>query len=105
MEILQNDIFGRKHKTVKEKEIKQPLDPVRKSYRNVTIFDGLDEAALSYDSMLIHRILQRKILYHRNLNQKQKEQFLRIIINEMNIKSGKVDPITSTRDSLLSFFL
>lgn len=103
-EILQNDIFGKKHSTVLQKEKKQtPSAP--KNFPNVTIIDGNDEIKAANDAMLIHRILQKKLLYAGNLDKKQREIFMKILKNEMEIKAGKIDSVTATRDSLLAFFV
>lgn len=104
-EILQNDIFGKKHNTVLQKEKKQTSTSAAKSFHNVTIIDGIDEIKAGNDAMLIHRILQKKLLYAGNLDRKQREIFMKILKNEMEIKSGKIDAITATRDSLLAFFV
>ena len=104
MQILQNDIFGTKHNTLQEKEKKQSLAAASKTFKEVTLLDGINEINATNEAMLIHRVLQKKILYAGLSTQKQKEIFLRILENEMKIKSGQIEAVTATRDSLLAFF-
>jgi hypothetical protein len=71
-------------------------------YRNITLRDGVDEKNAESDAMLIHRILQRKVIYGGLASSSSKSLFLKIIGNEIAIKTGEIDPISATRDSLIS---
>lgn len=102
MEILQNDIFGKKHQTKEEKPKKST--PQAKEFVNVKLRNGLSESAASNDAMLIHRVLQRKLIYAGLKSINQKSAFLKILKNELEIKTGKKDPVSAVRDSLLEFF-
>ncbi|MDR1233667.1 MAG: hypothetical protein LBJ92_00745 [Holosporales bacterium] len=75
-----------------------------KAYRDVTLKDGILEAEAAADAMLIHRILQRKMIYSNLSTANQQRVFLRIFMNEANIKTGAISPCTATRDSIISFF-
>ncbi|MDR1289304.1 MAG: hypothetical protein LBJ77_02830 [Holosporales bacterium] len=103
VEISQMDIFGNGHRLNEEKE-KKPTSPQSpsKGYREVSLEDGLLESSAATDAVLIHRILQRKLIYSGLTTDKQKLAFLRVFENEMRIKGGKQNPITSTRYSLLA---
>ena len=104
MEIIQNDIFGKKHQTKNEK-IKKPTNSQTKDFVNVTLQNGLHEQDAITDAMLIHRVLQRKLIYSGLNNIKNKSAFLTILKNELKIKKGKTDPVSAVRDSLLEFFI
>ncbi|MDR1476472.1 MAG: hypothetical protein LBI20_04140 [Holosporales bacterium] len=105
MEILQINIFGDEHNQSDEKQKKanQPVTTYKK-YKDISLDDGILENSVTNDSMLIHRILQRKLIYTGLTSDKQKKAFARILDNEINIKRGKESQITATRDSLLAFF-
>ncbi|MDR0744574.1 MAG: hypothetical protein LBE97_01295 [Holosporales bacterium] len=103
MELLQKDIFGANHKTQIENEKKKTLSTY-KTFREVSLADGANPKSISEETMLILRILQRKILYSGLTSDKARDLFLRVFFNELNIKSGKIDSATSVRDSLIAFF-
>ena len=106
MEILQNDIFGNKQLVSEVKEKKSSSTPAKqREYRDVSISDGLDSVRAENESMLILRILQKKIMYSGISSKVQKDKLLKIIQNEADIKLGITDPITSVRSSLLEFFV
>ena len=99
--IKQRDIFERLNTgNTKVKDIK--ILNNKKYFPSVTLESGINELQLQSDSMLIHRILQKRLLSYLNKNI---IKFIRILINEMSIKSGKQDVIVNTRDSLLAYFL
>ena len=104
MEILQNDIFGKKHQT-KEEKMKKTTPSQTKDFINVTLQNGLNDQNASADAMLIHRVLQRKLIYSGLNTSKYKSAFLKILKNEMEIKKGKIDQISAVRDSLIEFFI
>lgn len=105
MEIAQKDIFGTSHKLSEDKKEKsKPSASAAKSFPNVTIASGINELQATGDAMLIHRILQRKLIYSGLSEQKRLAIFLRILKNETSIKAGIIEPATATRDSLLAFF-
>ncbi|MDR2666876.1 MAG: hypothetical protein LBB34_02040 [Holosporales bacterium] len=106
MTILQSDIFGTKHQVTNEREKKKQEPPAaqKKVFHEITIRDGLDTRKVTNDAMLIHRILQKKLIYSGLTTEKQRSAFIRILKNELSIKQGAVEPMTATRDSLLSIF-
>jgi hypothetical protein len=106
MEIFQNDIFGVKHQTSDLDQNRKPPQPTgnAKPFRQIGLTDGIDEEVASNDAMLIHRILQKKLLYSGLSSKKQRDVLLRILYNEMNIKAGNIEPATASRDSLLASF-
>ena len=104
MEIMQSDIFGKLHNTKPEKE-KKPSMANPKSFPSITLNDGLNEAETSANAMLIHKILQKRLLNGGLNTQRQQAIFMRILDNELAIKSGQLDPATATRDSLISFYV
>jgi hypothetical protein len=107
VEILQNDIFGVGHKVsqTQDKRERSSETGSTKSFRNISLNDGVSESVATNDSMLIHRILQRKIMYSNKLDKDKKRVLFRILCNELNIKSGNVDAYTASRDSLIAFFI
>ncbi|MDR0640458.1 MAG: hypothetical protein LBF65_01845 [Holosporales bacterium] len=105
MEILQHDIFGEKHSLESEKKPKKTVTAGSpRTYRDITMADGLLETVAAADAMLIHRILQRKVSFTNLSTAKQKQAFLRIFMNEVMIKSGEISAPTASRDSIISFF-
>ena len=104
MKILQSDIFGEKHNSVQEKEKKQSLAASPKPFKDISIHDGINEGNATSEAMLIHRVIQKKIMYSGISTEKQREVLMRVLINEMKIKSGECDATTATRDSLITFF-
>ena len=104
MEILQNDIFGKHHNTQPEKD-KKPSMAAPKSFPSITLNDGLNEAEASANAMLIHKMLQKRLLASNLRTQRQIDAFMRVLNNELSIKSGQMDPATATRDSLISFYV
>ncbi len=76
-----------------------------KSFPSITLNDGLNEAETSANAMLIHKILQKRLLNGGLNTQRQQAIFMRILDNELAIKSGQLDPATATRDSLISFYV
>ena len=104
LQILQKDIFGESHKNVQEKEKKQSASSGYKPFREITLSDGINEKNLTADSMLILRVLQKKLIYRGLGSEELREKFLRVFQNELLIKSGKLDSATAVRDSLISFF-
>jgi hypothetical protein len=106
MEITQRDIFGNGHKLLatEEKQKKVGTTPSQKGYVDISLKDGLLESAAANDAILIHRILQRKLIYSGLTMTKQGSAYLRVFENELRIKRGRAIPSTATRDSLLAFF-
>ena len=104
MKVMQNDIFGKQHDLAPVKE-KKPSLANQKSFPSITLNDGLNEAEASSNAMLIHKILEKRMLtkgLNSSLNQRV---FMRILNNELAIKSGLMDSATATRDSLISFYV
>lgn len=104
MKIMQNDIFGQLHDTLPEKEKKQSM-AVSKNFPSITLNDGLNETEASANAMLIHKILEKRLINGGLGAKLQQEIFQRVINNELSIKSGQLDPATATRDSLIAFFV
>lgn len=101
--IFQNDIFGKQHKTQEQEQKSKSAVPsfaAAKKFRHITIADGLDEVAAANEAMLIHRILQRKLFLGQT--KMQREMFLKVFRNEIDIKTGKTNAATAVRDSLLT---
>ncbi len=101
---MQNDIFGQLHDTKPAKE-KTPSMAAPKNFPSITLNDGLNEAEASVNAMLIHKILEKRLLNGGLSSKLQQDIFQRILNNELSIKSGQLDPTTATRDSLISFFI
>lgn len=104
MDILQNDIFGKKHNTKIEKEKKQSGSSSKK-FPTVTLKDGINETQVASDAMLNHRVLEKKLIYSGLTTSQQRQTFMKIVKNELSIKAGLIDAATATRDSLISFFV
>ena len=104
MEIMQNDIFGKHHNARPEKD-KKPSMAAPKSFPRNTLDDGLNEAEASANAMLIHKILQKRLVSGNLCTQRQIDVFMRILSNELAIKSGLMEASTATRDSLISFYV
>lgn len=104
MDVIQNDIFGKKHQ-IKNEKIKKPITPQSKDFFNVKLENGLYEQEAINNAMLIHRILQRKLIYSGLNNIQHKAKFLKVLKNELEIKRGKKDPVSAVRDSLIEFFV
>lgn len=101
---MQNDIFGQLHETSPEKEKKTSM-AMSKNFPSITLNDGLNEAEASTNAMLIHKILEKRLLNSGLKTKLQQDMFLRVLNNELSIKSGQLDPATATRDSLIAFFI
>lgn len=104
MKVLQNDIFGQKHDLNPEKE-KKSSSTTSKSFPSISLIDGLHEAQATANAMLVHRALEKKLIFGGMPLSHQKKIFMNILKNELSIKAGIVDPLTATRDSLLSFYI
>lgn len=101
MEVFQRNISGSGNTISTTKEKKSAEKQEKKPFPEIKIEGGINEKQAESDSMLIHRSLQRKIIFD---GLKKRNTFLKIINNEINIKIGATDAVTATRDSLLSFF-
>lgn len=104
MKIMQNDIFGQLHDTKPEKEKKTSM-AAAKNFPSVTLNDGLNESEASANAMLIHKILEKRLINGGLSTKLQQEIFQRVLNNELAIKSGLLEASTATRDSLISFFV
>jgi hypothetical protein len=106
MEIVQTDIFGQSHDVTGEhtKKKQENSQQPHKAYRPMTIHDGNDEVYAANGSMLIHRMLQKKLSATGLKTSTQRAVFMRIFMNEARIKAGIMDPVAAVRDSLSSFF-
>lgn len=104
MNVLQHDILGQKHETKKEKE-KKPSMASPKNFPNITLAEGLDDIQANTNSMLTHRILEKKLIYGGLKTKQARKSFMKILKNELSIKAGILDPTTASRDSLVEFFI
>ena len=104
MEIIQNDILGNKHQTKNEKA-KKASSASSKEYVDIGLKNGINEYDAIDNAMLIHRVLQRKLIYRGLSSPKDKAAFLKIFKNELKIKSGQIDPASAVRDSLIEFYI
>jgi len=104
MDIIQNDIFGEKHQ-LKNEKIKKPTTSQSRDFFNVALQNGLYEQDASNNAMLIHRVLERKLIYSGLNSAQHKATFLKILKNELEIKNGKKDPVSAVRDSLIGYFI
>ena len=106
VEVLQLDIYGEKNNVAPDgtslPKGKASSALAKKPYRELSIADGIDEKTAAAEAMLIHRGVQRKLLYF--ASDSRKKIFLKVLKNEMQIKSGEIDSLTAVRDSLLEFF-
>jgi hypothetical protein len=103
MKILQCDIFGDTHSvgsnassqkmSATSAQSKKPLD--------VNINSGISKAQAAGDAMLIHRVLQKRLMWSGLKTSKQLNVLAKLVGNEMLTKAGAVEPETATRDSLL----
>lgn len=103
MKVLQNDIFGQKHDLNPEKE-KKSSSATSKSFPTISLLDGLHEAQAAANAMLVHRALEKKLIFGGMTSSHQKKIFMKILKYELSIKAGIIDSLTATRDSLLSFY-
>jgi hypothetical protein len=75
------------------------------NFFDMSIKDGLDAKYSDECSMIVHRIIQKRILFSGIKTEKQRDIFLKTLQNEIDIKIGEIDACTATRDSLISFFV
>ena len=104
MKIMQNDIFGQLHDTMPEKE-KKPSMAVAKNFPSITLNDGLNENEAAANAMLIHKILEKRLINGGLGTKLQQKIFQRVLNNELAIKAGELEPAIATRDSLIAFFV
>ncbi len=102
MEIFQRNIVGGGNTISTIKEKKHVAKQAKKLFPKININSGINEKQTESDTMLIHRFLQKKIIFR---GIQDKNLLLKIINNEIDIKLGLQDAITASRDSLLSFFV
>ncbi|MHA1558586.1 MAG: hypothetical protein ACTSXG_02100 [Alphaproteobacteria bacterium] len=73
--------------------------PQKKKFPNVTIVGALDKTQVYNESVYWLRILENQ--YIRSLDDYSYKFFVRIMLKEAFLKSGKMDPIICVRDALL----
>ncbi len=99
--VSQVDIFGKRHNNYTK-----PTEPIKKSstkfYPKISLSSGINEAEVKNDFVLIHRMLQRKLSADLQNNI---SKLVQIVYNEMAIKSGKIDAVNATRNSLMQCFI
>ena len=106
------DIFGNEHNTIinSKTDVKSNKNSTNKNFSSknfLKISLDLDTTQMQSDYVLIHRIIQKRLINSlvsnpHNLNL---ASFLKIFSNELKIKSGKLDIVNATRDSLLEYCL
>jgi hypothetical protein len=106
MTIFQRDIVGGINQMISTKEKKAPGGrPAATGGIAVSLKDGLGAEYAESWAMLVHRMLERKLIFSGLKTEKQKRMLLEIVQNEIDIKKGSVDPCTATRDSLIKGFV
>ncbi|MDR1332926.1 MAG: hypothetical protein LBJ69_00770 [Holosporales bacterium] len=107
VKILQRDIFGVAaqdgvgHGAVQTQQAAAPTRAPAKKFPSINIDSGISSAQAAGDAMLIHRSLQKKLMWSELKTARQFRTFMGIVQNEMAIKAGLVEPVTATRDSIL----
>jgi hypothetical protein len=106
LQVFQKDILGQQHDVVAKEQSKtrQVGGNAKPPFRQISLADGVNAEVATSDAMLIHRILQKKLLYAGLSSEKQRRVLLRILRNEIGIKAGNIEPITASRDSLIAYF-
>ncbi|MDR3224089.1 MAG: hypothetical protein LBT03_00660 [Holosporales bacterium] len=106
MKIIQHDILGAKLVVNEKSEKQKPFSVAAvKGYVDVTLATGFSESQATSDFMLVHRILQKKLIASGLMSKNSTSCLLKIVMNEMNIKAGNIEASSATRDSLLLFFM
>jgi hypothetical protein len=100
--LFQVDIFGGKSE-VSCCSPTAPASPSKKyDFRDISIEDGNDELYVSSEYIVILRRIQKKIVW--GVENKKKRILLKTIMDdEMNIKLGLIDPISSVRNALIKY--
>ncbi|MDR2458567.1 MAG: hypothetical protein LBD43_00515 [Holosporales bacterium] len=103
MKILQCDIFGGMHSVGNDTSIRKvtATSPPSKKPLDININNGINKAQAAGDAMLIHRVLQKRLVWSGLKTPKQLRALVELVRNEMLIKDGVIDPETATRTSLL----
>lgn len=108
MDVFQKNILGGGDVVSSKKDIKSSApkksSDVKKPFVDVTIMDAVENERAEGSAMLIHRVLQKKIIYGGMKSSESMHKFLKVVNNEMMIKMGELDAGTATRDSLIEFF-
>ncbi|MDR1488546.1 MAG: hypothetical protein LBI26_02300 [Holosporales bacterium] len=106
MKIFQKDLTGAYVEVCADssKKVREKTVSAARQYRDITVMDGVDEGNAEADAMLIHRILQKKVIYGGFSKEYKKKLLLKILNSEISIKRGEIDSVSATRDSLLSYF-
>ncbi|MBQ9441134.1 MAG: hypothetical protein IJU54_01900 [Alphaproteobacteria bacterium] len=96
------DIFGNKQSDDNNIANKTDKSNYKNTFPKIDVNTGLNSKQLQSDSLLIHRLLQKK-LYNTLDNNIQK--FITILTNEMKSKTSNYDISIITRDTLLKYFV
>lgn len=83
-------------------EIKQSTNKNKSNFPKIDINIGLNNNQLQSNSVLIHRLLQKRLIGDLNKNM---QKFIKILVNEMNSKTNKYDIDIITRDTLLEYYI
>ena len=95
------DIFGNVQSDDVQEE-KQNINKTKNNFPKIDISVGLNNIQLQSNSILIHRLLQKRLTSDLNKNI---QKFIKILVNEMNSKTNKYDIDTITRDTLLEYYI
>ena len=95
------DIFGNVQSDNIQEE-KQNINKTKNNFPKIDISVGLNNIQLQSNSILIHRLLQKRLTSDLNKNI---QKFIKILVNEMNSKTNKYDIDTITRDTLLEYYI
>ena len=96
------DIFGNTHLDDDNNKYNDNNIQSKPTFPKIDLNTGLNSTQLQSDSILIHRILQKKLSY--NLD-KNIHKFIKILINELRCKTSNYDLNIITRDTLLEYFV
>ena len=96
------DIFGNVQLDDSNTDSKQDKVKSKSIFSKIDVNTGLNNNQLQSDSVLIHRLLQKKL--YNDLN-KNIQKFITILINEMKSKTSNYDVNIITRDTLLEYYI
>ncbi len=110
------DIFGNKQSESTNINNVISNSKTKKIFPKIDINIGLNNNQLQSDSVLIHRLLQKKLLSNLEKNtvlsnkissnlETNIQKFMRILINEMKTKQSNYDINLITRDTLLEYYV
>ena len=95
------DIFGNVQSDSIQDE-KQNINKTKNNFPKIDINIGLNNNQLQSNSILIHRLLQKRLTSDLDKNI---QKFIQILINEMKSKTNKYDIDIITRDTILGYYI